>query len=252
MKFNTRTLALAGPRSVVARAFMNTLARGTVGTEIGMPPGFNAKAAQLSRLETAERHSRPAVDGITARNGTMPPGHKAHVAQLDTFKLPDRTTGSIGDRMLGKALLDAWRRDGIIQIAMSESQKKLWWAARDVSLRFFKKPHNEKAACVESQSYAGYIASGEEVTDGIADYSEIFTITKDLDLSDARVRAKWPCHGPCPWPDSEMKEVMTAYSNSLGVEGEKLLRLVEMGLGVPSGSLTRYTRDGWHHTRVLR
>lgn len=182
----------------------------------------------------------------------MPPGYKAEVAQLDTFKLPERVTGSFGDHFLGKALVDAWRRDGIIQIAMTEQHKKLWETAKAVSQGFFRRPRHEKAKCVDSQSYAGYIASGEEMTDGIADYSEIFTITKDLPLSDARVRAKWPCHGPCPWPDTQMKEVMSRYNEALGVEGEKLLELVEMGLGVAPGSLTRYTRDGWHHTRVLR
>ncbi|KAK0641653.1 2-oxoglutarate-dependent ethylene/succinate-forming enzyme [Cercophora newfieldiana] len=182
----------------------------------------------------------------------MPPGFKAEVAQLDTFKLPDRTTGSLGDHLLGKALIDAWRKDGIIQIAMTDAEKQLWDDAKAASQKFFRQPHALKASCVDSQSYAGYIASGEEVTDGIADYSEIFTITKDLDPTDPRVRAGWPCHGPCPWPDVAMKETMTRYNEALGRQGEKLLALIEMGLGVTPGSLTRYTRDGWHHTRVLR
>lgn len=182
----------------------------------------------------------------------MPPGYKAEVAQLDTFKLPERVTGSFGDQLLGKAIVETWRRHGIIQIAMNGEHKKLWETAKAISQRFFKRPRHEKAKCVDSQSYAGYIASGEEMTDGIADYSEIFTITKDMPLSDPRVRAKWPCHGRCPWPDTQMKEVMSQYNAALGVEGEKLLDLIEMGLGVAPGSLTRYTRDGWHHTRVLR
>jgi isopenicillin N synthase-like dioxygenase len=182
----------------------------------------------------------------------MPLGFRAEVAELDTFKLPDRATGSLGDHLLGKALIDAWRKDGIIQIAMTDEEKMLWDDAKAASQKFFRQPHAVKAACVDSQSYAGYIASGEEVTDGIADYSEIFTITKDLDATDHRVRAGWPCHGPCPWPDSAMKETMTRYNEALGRQGEKLLGLIEMGLGLAPGSLTRYTRDGWHHTRVLR
>ncbi|KAK2025069.1 2OG-Fe(II) oxygenase [Colletotrichum zoysiae] len=182
---------------------------------------------------------------------TMPPGHEATVAQLETFTLPDRVTGSRGDIAMGKALVKAWRRDGILQVSMNEKQRGIFNEATAASRAFFSKPHEEKAACVDSQSYSGYIASGEEITDGIADYSEIFTVTKDLDLAEPRVRAKWPCHGPVPWPDYDMKQPMTTYMDYLGESGEKLLQLTELGLNVPSGSLTNLTDDGWHHMRVL-
>ncbi|KAK0715895.1 2-oxoglutarate-dependent ethylene/succinate-forming enzyme [Lasiosphaeris hirsuta] len=215
-----------------------------------IPPGFNIRAAQVAPASVSHRPYGPSTGGVG--NETMPPGFKAEVAQLDTFKLPEHATGSLSNRRLGRALVDAWRRDGIIQIAMSDAQRELWEDAKAASHRFFREPHGEKAACVDSQSYAGYIASGEEVTDGIADYSEIFTITKDLGPSDPRVRARWPCHGSCPWPNINMKEPMARYNEDLGIQGEKLLQLAELGLGVSPGSLTRYTRDGWHHTRVLR
>lgn len=183
---------------------------------------------------------------------TMPPGYVAKVGHLQTFTLPERVTGSPSDFAKGKALVDAWRRDGILQVTINKTQRSLFDEAMAASKRFFSKPHNEKAVCVDSQSYAGYIASGEEITDGIADYSEIFTVTKDLDLAEPRVRRRWPCHGPCPWPDANMKEPMVRYMDSLGDSGEKLLQLAELGLGVPEGSLTRHTDDGWHHMRVLR
>ncbi|KAH7306032.1 hypothetical protein B0I35DRAFT_471540 [Stachybotrys elegans] len=182
----------------------------------------------------------------------MPPGYKAKVGLLETFAMPDHVTGSEGDRTMGKAMIDCWRRDGILQIATSPEGQRLQKEAYGASKAFFGKPHNEKAACIDSQSYAGYIASGEEITDGIADYSEIFTVTKDLPFTDARVQAKWPCHGPCPWPDGEMKEAIGNYIQWLGGEGEKLIRLIELGLEIPEGSLSNYTRDGWHHCRVLR
>lgn len=183
---------------------------------------------------------------------TMPPGYKARVGFLETFQLPDKVTGSSNDKDMGEALIHAWKRDGILQIQMNDPQRQIYKEAEKASKAFFAKPHNEKAACVDSQSYAGYIASGEEITDGIADYSEIFTVTKDLELSDPRVRSKWPCHGPNPWPDAEMRDPMTTYMNYLGESGEKLLALAELGLGVPRGSLTQYTQDGWHHMRILR
>jgi isopenicillin N synthase-like dioxygenase len=182
----------------------------------------------------------------------MPAGYTARVGTLDTFQLPHYISGSHDDIILGKALVSSWRRNGILQIAMGPEQQAAYKAAERASKKFFAKPMEQKQACVDSQSYSGYIASGEEITDGTADYSEIFTVTKDLPLDEPRVKNKWPCHGPCPWPDSAMKSPMTTYMNSLGESGDKLLQLIELGLGVPEGSLTGYTRDGWHHMRVLR
>ncbi|KAK8080166.1 hypothetical protein PG997_007984 [Apiospora hydei] len=49
-----------------------------------------------------------------------------------------------------------------------------------------------------------------------------------------------------------MRNRMAEYMDHLGESGEKLLQLTEYGLGVPEGSLTRLTQDGWHHMRVLR
>lgn len=205
-------------------------------------------AFQTSRSVVGRR----AVATVHSAQHTMPPGHKARVGQLDTFELPARVTGSVGDRAMGKALVDSWRRNGILQIAMNPQQHEVYRDAEQASKAFFAKPANEKHACVDSQSYSGYIASGEEITDGIADYSEIFTATKDLPLDDPRVRSKWPCHGRCPWPDADMALPMKRYMKYLNESGGKLLQLIEMGLGVPGGSLTDLTDDGWHHMRILR
>jgi isopenicillin N synthase-like dioxygenase len=154
---------------------------------------------------------------------------------------------------MGRAIIQAWRRDGILQFTMTPEQKRLRDAAFSASKRFFKLPYQEKANCVDDKSYAGYIASGEEITDGVADYSEIFTVTKDLSPEDARVQAGWPCHGPCPWPTrAGMREAMKAYMDELARCGEVLLGLTEAGLGLEPGALTKYTADGWHHSRVLR
>ena len=72
-------------------------------------------------------------------------------------------------------------------------------AALRESRRFFALPLSDKASLVSDLSYAGYVASGEEVTAGERDFSEIFTVCKDLPTTDPRVRAGWPCHGPVPW-----------------------------------------------------
>ncbi|UPL03496.1 hypothetical protein LCI18_014430 [Fusarium solani-melongenae] len=197
-------------------------------------------------------NSVQAPSGNSVDASGIPPGYKAKVGRLQTFVLPDKVTGGDLDKKLGKAIVQAWQKDGILQIAMKESQQALYDGANQASQRFFKKPYAQKAACVDSQTYSGYIASGEELTDGIADYSEIFTVTKDLPLDESRVKEKWPCHGRCPWPDADLQIPMKQYMDSLGESGEVLLQLTELGLDVPEGSLTGLTRDGWHHMRILR
>uniref|UniRef100_A0A8H7NME1 Fe2OG dioxygenase domain-containing protein n=1 Tax=Bionectria ochroleuca TaxID=29856 RepID=A0A8H7NME1_BIOOC len=182
----------------------------------------------------------------------IPPGFVASVGRFKTFVLPEKVDGSPSNHALGKAMVEAWRRDGILQVAMSGQQQQVYWEAQRISRRFFRRPYQQKAACVDAQSYAGYIASGEEITDGIPDYSEIFTVTKDLPLDDQRVMNGWPCHGPCPWPDSDMANVIQRYMDDLAANGERMLQLIEFGLHVPPQSLTKYTGDGWHHLRMLR
>ena len=62
-----------------------------------------------------------------------------------------------------------------------------------------------------------------------------------------------PCRGPVPWPDPDYKEAMQVFMGGLGALGEKLLKLAALGLGLPDiHALTKLTRDGWHHMRVLR
>lgn len=212
------------------------------------------KGVEVARhlIPRARAASTSAVIAQTAARHSIPPGFTAKVGRLETFMLPEKVLGSVSDKAIADTMIGAWRRDGILQIGMSEAQQRLYQAANAASRRFFSRPYALKQACVDDMSYSGYIASGEEITDGIADYSEIFTVTKDLPSTDKRVTRGWPCHGPCPWPDKDMKVVMNKYMDDLAVSGEKLLQLIEMGLDIPIGSLTRYTNDGWHHMRTLR
>ncbi|XPS81506.1 hypothetical protein M3J09_013439 [Ascochyta lentis] len=183
----------------------------------------------------------------------MPPGYKARVGELKTFELPIFVSGSSKDLELGKAMIKAWQRDGILQIKMDDGNKRIAKEAFKSSKTFFSLPTSEKTKCVDDQSFAGYIASGEELTDGVADYSEIFTVTKDLPQSDPRVQAKWPCHGSCPWPTPSMQTTMQNYMDNLGSSGERILQLIALGLGLPNmNTLNELTRDGWHHLRILR
>ena len=175
------------------------------------------------------------------------------MTDLQTFHIPDAVTGTEADIALARQMLQAWQRDGIFQVATDEIQSHKTRTAFEASRRFFRLPMQAKARCVSDLSYTGYIASGEEVTAGEADYSEIYTVTKDVPLDDPRVEACWPCHGPAPWPDSEYRQAMTQFMDELGVVGEKLLRLTALGLGLAEmNALTNLTQDGWHHMRVLR
>ena len=149
-------------------------------------------------------------------------------------------------------MIRAWEVDGIFQIVAEPDQDRLIGEAIEASRRFFGMPLEHKASHVSDRTYSGYIASGEERTAGEADYSEIFTVCKDVPLDDVRVVEGWPCHGPVPWPDPDYRRVMTAYLAELGAIGERLLTLVALGLGLAEDALTTLTADGWHHMRVLR
>jgi isopenicillin N synthase-like dioxygenase len=175
------------------------------------------------------------------------------MSELQTFHLPEIVGDSESDAQLGRDLINAWQRDGIFQVAATPEQVRITDVAVGSSKRFFSMPLADKSTKVSDLSYSGYIASGEEVTAGEADLSEIFTVTKDLPLTDPRVQAGWPCHGPSPWPDERYAQDMQALMATFGEIGEKLLKLVALGLELKDpDALTTLTRDGWHHMRVLR
>ncbi|KAF2773782.1 Clavaminate synthase-like protein [Teratosphaeria nubilosa] len=183
---------------------------------------------------------------------TLPPDHKAEIRELDTFALPEVVTGSASDTYLGRQLVASWRKNGILQVQFPPRLQVLDEAVKQ-SKAYFDLPQAQKSRNVDDQSFAGYIASGEELTDGIADYSEIFTVTKDLPQTDARVQQRWACHGPTPWPSMQYKQAVDELMKYKGQVGDKLLHLTALGLGLRDPqALNKLVRDGWHHMRVLR
>lgn len=183
----------------------------------------------------------------------MPPYHKATVGNLETFVLPQTVEDNDHCRAIAKAMIEAWQKTGIFQIQMTTDQQDMLRECFKTSKEYFQLPFEDKAKFVNDQSFAGYIASGEELTDGIADYSEIFTVTKDLPESDPRVQKHWPCHGPCPWPNQTYKTKMNQLMDLLGDSGKKLLKLTALGLGLKDpDTFLKLTDDGWHHMRILR
>ncbi len=175
------------------------------------------------------------------------------MTSLQTFRLPDTVTGTEADLRLAQELIRAWQTDGIFQVATDPAQDRVTMDAVEASKSFFRLPMETKTSHVSDLTYSGYIASGEEVTAGEADYSEIFTVCKDVDVDDTRVQRQWPCHGPAPWPSSAYEQRMKEFMGQLGSIGDKLLRLVALALELPDiDELTNLASDGWHHMRVLR
>lgn len=175
------------------------------------------------------------------------------MSELHTFDIPPCITGSQTDIELADSIIHAWRTDGIFQVAANEQDDSKTQKAFDASRSFFSLPLAEKKLCVSDLTYSGYIASGEEITAGESDCSEIYTVCKEFPSNHSRVQEQWPCHGPAPWPNDDYRDSMTAFMRRLGEIGENLLKLTALGLRLDDmNALTNLTSDGWHHMRVLR
>ena len=65
--------------------------------------------------------------------------------QLKTLVMPDEDiTGSKRDHELGLALIEAWKTDGILQIALNERQKTICAEAMKANMEFVRKPLEQK------------------------------------------------------------------------------------------------------------
>jgi isopenicillin N synthase-like dioxygenase len=170
---------------------------------------------------------------------------------IETFELTD--IGGEGDARLGKALVRAWRNDGIVRVAMTPSHAQGVRRAHAASRRFFEQPQGVKGRSVSDLTYAGYVASGEQITAGAADCAELFTVCQDIAPDDPRARERWPCHGPVPWPDAEFRRSAAGLMDRLGELSDQLLRLAALGLDLDDPDVfARLTWGGWHHMSVLR
>ncbi|CAF1392810.1 unnamed protein product [Adineta ricciae] len=175
------------------------------------------------------------------------------IANLKTFHIPPVVVGNAADIKLGKSMVLEWQTEGMFQVACTPDVYTSSQLAFEASREFFARPTSEKLSYVSDLTFAGYIASGEELTAGEADSSEIFTLVKDLPLTDKRVQDGWPGHGPVPWPSSTFKEALQKYLRELGSIGDRLLQLISLGLGLQNlNALKSIANDGWHHARVLR
>ncbi|RPB01011.1 hypothetical protein L873DRAFT_1804357 [Choiromyces venosus 120613-1] len=121
---------------------------------------------------------------------------------------------------------------------MTLEQQTLFASARASSKAYFAEDIRKKASFVNSTTYSGYNTSGEEVIDGVAE-------------SDPQVIYDWLCHGQAPWPSESYKQDLTAWIDSFGNFGDRILRLVALGLGL-RGECPDRAYERQHHMRALR
>src|SRR5438552_1945328 len=84
--------------------------------------------------------------------------HGGEMTELRTFTLPATVTGTEAQIELGRQMIDAWRADGIFQVATDTIQQTKTERAFAASKRFFRMPFASKASCISDLTYAGYVA----------------------------------------------------------------------------------------------
>jgi 2-oxoglutarate dioxygenase / 2-oxoglutarate/L-arginine monooxygenase/decarboxylase len=154
-------------------------------------------------------------------------------------------------------IVEGWCADGVFRLtgmegALGPQMRRAFASSR----RFFGQSAGRKSRCVSDLTYAGYVAPGEEaarVAEGEAEAGgrEAFTVCQDVSPDDPRVRERWPCHGPVPWPDAEFRRAMLALTDELCALADRLLLQVALGLGLDDPNVfARLTWSGWHHLRT--
>jgi 2-oxoglutarate dioxygenase / 2-oxoglutarate/L-arginine monooxygenase/decarboxylase len=175
------------------------------------------------------------------------------MTQLRSFRLSSSIDGIREDVEMGKEMVLAWRLDRRFQVQLPLAQERRLASASVTARRFFALAVARKGRCAGDLSYSGYVGPGQRLVGGRPDDAERFTACKDLPASDPRVEARWPCHGPVPWPDVALAGALAAVATDLGGVGARLLRLLALGLEIQDiDALVRLTHDGWHHLTAVR
>lgn len=108
---------------------------------------FAKKSVAISTMMRTPATSSPGGEAVPL--GTMQPYHKATPGQLQTFELPQEVTVNEENSNIRKALIEAWRKDGILQIRMTLEQSDTLRQCFKTSKEFFSLPAEEKATYVD-------------------------------------------------------------------------------------------------------
>lgn len=114
------------------------------------------------------------------------------------------------------------------------AQRRLDTAARE----FFALPDDVKATVAMARGgrrWRGWFPEGGELTAGRPDHKEGLYLGADLPVTDPRVQAGLPLHGPNLLPDAAVADLRPAvddWMRHLTALGHRLLRLVAAGLGL--------------------
>ena len=82
---------------------------------------------------------------------------------------------------------------------------------------------------------------------------EAFQFRRPLPDNDSDLLAGKPLHGPIPWPKAmpDLKPRMMAYYDKVDALGYEMLKLFEVALDLPDGTLNQYFRKDMNSLRIL-
>ena len=177
------------------------------------------------------------------------------IVKATNVDIPKEVIDCSDHRQLGKDLIKIWKKEGIFQIKLeNEKQKEIFGKANVASKKFFDEISiEEKRKFIREDNYSGYTASMEERTGIYVDTPEVFTIFRDIPISDVRCQKKWPLHGPVPWPFEEFKKAYDDYTELMLNQGNRVLRLISLGLGLEHiDTLVDLTHDAAYNIRIIK
>lgn len=161
------------------------------------------------------------VRAVSHSPGAIPQAHSATDAMHDAARAIDAACRASGFFYVENHGVDATLRARLERIA------------RD----FFGRSEAEKMAIEMAKggsAWRGYFPVGAELTSGKPDRKEGLYFGRELDGSDARVRARLPLHGQNLFPTAlpEMREVTLEYMRQVTQLGVAVMRGIALGLGL--------------------
>jgi isopenicillin N synthase-like dioxygenase len=125
----------------------------------------------------------------------------------------------------------------------------------DVSRRFFSLPTEEKLKVKLNRFKRGYARQGINQHPGYEpDLKEFYEFANDRPLTDPKVLADLPMHGPNLWPADHpwLREACDAYFNEMMSLGHRLLPVFSQSLGMPRDYLSSFFLDAMGIGRLFR